>query len=233
MKKFITLALIIALTTLTGCTNSQKDLVKDITGDLFAEVLNKNNKKDTDITVDTSVEDLLAEVEIEEPKESNYNRDDYTSSYQKYEYNGEEYTSIRSYAYYASAWYNDETEEFYDVYNGETYKGNVLRSLDYDHIIPLHYANLHGADEWSAEKKKEYADDPTVGINVNAHDNRAKGDKGPCEWLPEENVEDYCYTWLVLAVKWNLSMDQDCIDTIKAHLDGVPASELQIINPYK
>ena len=42
--------------------------------------------------------------------------------------------------------------------------------------------------------------------------NRSKSDKGPANYLPKENVEDYCYAWLYLCSYYHLAMTQEEID---------------------
>lgn len=174
-----------------------------------------------------------------------YDRNEWTSSYQWYkcnepnhdhnsnDYNGDddgEYRSIRAYSYYESVWYDWETERYLDPYTNEWIEN--VKETDYDHIIPLAYANAHGAAQWGEEKKKAYADDPSVGVCCNSSDNRAKGAKGPSEWLPEENVEMYCYTWLVIAEEYNLTLSEKDLATINEVLFGVDVSELHVINEY-
>ena len=89
---------------------------------------------------------------------------------------------------------------------------NDFGNLDYDHIVPLKSTYLRGAKDWTDEQKNEYAYDQWVGVDVLNSANRSKSDKGPCEYLPDINVEDYCYSWLMICSKYNLSMTQEEID---------------------
>lgn len=225
MKRFVkfNLAIALALASIFGIGCDAGEL-KDFGKNLKAI---SQSYDDRNFEMSSSVSDLIEKIEIKDGYETQYDRGSYTSSTQSYYFNGEEYDSIRSYAYNASKWMVDGI--YTDPYTGEAIS---IESTDYDHIIPLHYANMHGAEEWADTAKREYADDPFVGVVVNSGDNRAKGDKGPSEWLPEENVEDYCYTWLVIAAEYDLSMDSDDMETIKRELNGVPESELQRINLY-
>lgn len=178
-----------------------------------------------------SIDELISQISIEQGKESKYDRNEYTSQTQSYTYKGKNIKSIRNYSYYASVNYDDKTDKYLDPYSGK-YLTNV-KQADYDHIIPLHYANQHGADKWSDEKKKEYADDPTVGVCVSAHANRSKGDKGPAKYMPEVNKADYAYTWLVLSVKYNLSMSKEDMSVVKQELKGKTKEQVKLINEYK
>lgn len=229
MKNFIkiitmTIAILTCLTIFSGCNVNYNDLT-----DVFSSN-NTNSKISDKSNITSSVSDLIDSINVSEPYETEYDRDKYTSSYQHYtNYLGDEFTSIRKYAFYSSINYDPDTDIYTDPYDCNNYS---LKETDYDHIIPLHYVNQHGGDNWSDDKKKEYADDPTVGVDVNAHDNRAKGDKGPSEWLPSENVDDYCYTWLVVANKYNISISQEDMNVIISEINN-STDGLKLINEYR
>lgn len=186
------------------------------------------------------VKALLSRIEIKDGKNyDTYDREKWTSKYQKYVCNNRDhtgdgipdcdgtYTSIRKYSFYESEWYDWTTNTYTDPYTGKAIKD--VKKTDYDHIIPLMYVYTHGGANWSEEKSKEFADDPTVGVCCTQFDNRAKGAKAPSEWLPTANIEDYCYTWLVIADRFDLWLEQadyDVIVSVLANYDG----ELSLIN---
>lgn len=213
-KTSIISLLVILSIFISGCSalkniNSPNNLIKD------------NNQK-----IENNIDNLINQIEVKKGQEKEYDRNTYTSKSQSYNFNGKKYNSIRNYSYFASVWYSNGV--YKDPYNGKNITN--VKAADYDHIIPLHYANLHGADSWTNEKRKKYADDPSVGVVVNAHDNRAKGDKGPSKWLPKNNVKEYCYTWLVIAKKYNLSIASEDMKVIKEKLKNT--KNLSIINEY-
>jgi hypothetical protein len=72
--------------------------------------------------------------------------------------------------------------EWFDPYTGDTF--TISKALDLDHIVPLKFAHGHGADKWSRERKKQFANDYGNLLLVNASLNRQKGAKGLDEWLP-------------------------------------------------
>lgn len=186
--------------------------------------------------VPETLQELVDRVAVEEDQQVDYDRDLYTSSYQSYECDKDHecehgYSSIRTYSFYECEWYNWDTGVYIDPYTNLPVES--IKKTDYDHIIPLAYADRHGANAWTEEQKKGYADDPTVGVCVNSSDNRSKGDKGPSEWLPDENQQDYCYTWLVLADVYDLSITPEDMDTILQVLDGVDVNSLSLINEYQ
>ncbi|MFF3491812.1 HNH endonuclease family protein [Streptomyces sp. NPDC002795] len=83
------------------------------------------------------------------------------------------------------------------VYDGEKFTDSG--DLDIDHTVPLANAWRSGADKWTQEERKTFANDlehPQL-LSVSAHSNRSKGDQGPDEWQPE--VKDY---WCTYARSW-------------------------------
>lgn len=74
------------------------------------------------------------------------------------------------------------------------YSGEVIvdaSKVDIDHVVPLSWAWKHGATAWSQSKREQFANDERNLVAVEASLNRQKGDKGPDEWLPPKNIEQY------------------------------------------
>jgi hypothetical protein len=78
------------------------------------------------------------------------------------------------------------TGSWYDPYSGQNY--SISKDLDLDHVVPLKFANGHGGDKWSREKKQKFANDLDNLLLVSASLNRQKGAKGLDEWLPPNHV---------------------------------------------
>jgi hypothetical protein len=91
-------------------------------------------------------------------------------------------TSKKSVEFKTEKGCNVSTGEWFDPYSGNTYFNSA--ELDLDHIVPLNFAHGHGADYWSIERKKTFANDIENLILVQASLNRQKGLKGLDEWLP-------------------------------------------------
>ncbi len=83
------------------------------------------------------------------------------------------------------------------VYDGKTFTD--AGDLDIDHTVPLANAWRSGADEWSQDERKAFANDLTHPqlLAVSAGSNRSKGDQGPEEWQPP--LESY---WCVYGRSW-------------------------------
>lgn len=95
------------------------------------------------------------------------------------------------------------------------YTGRVVTDpaeLDIDHLVPLENAHSSGGWQWSTDKKRDYAndlDDPEHLVAVVSSANRAKGSKGPAEWLPPNAafVCDYVRDWQAVKSRWSLPMN--------------------------
>ncbi|WP_407841425.1 HNH endonuclease family protein [Streptomyces sp. DSM 116496] len=83
------------------------------------------------------------------------------------------------------------------VYDGVTVTDAA--KLDIDHMVPLANAWRSGAGAWTAERRKEFANDLTRPqlLAVSAATNRSKGDQGPDEWQPPARAY-----WCTYATAW-------------------------------
>ena len=98
---------------------------------------------------------------------------------------------------------------WYGVYSGEFF--SVAAQLDIDHIVPLKEAHLSGADTWTREQRKAFANDPDNLLAVKASENRSKGAKDPGKWLPSDSRYHCIYVakWLFVKLKYDLEIDTD------------------------
>ncbi|MFI9310301.1 HNH endonuclease family protein [Streptomyces triculaminicus] len=84
--------------------------------------------------------------------------------------------------------------------------------VDVDHIVPLRHAWGSGANNWSPEKRLEFANDLTAApqlIVVSTWSNRTKGDKGPEKWLPKGAECPYSQAWVAVKDYYGLSVTQE------------------------
>ena len=98
-----------------------------------------------------------------------------------------------------------ESGSFADPYSGVT--GLDKSQMQIDHSVPLGYAARHGEQEWSAQKKQDYANDLSQGhlIAVYGKENIEKSDKGPSEWMPDKDQCGYAKNFADILFKWKLS----------------------------
>jgi hypothetical protein len=78
--------------------------------------------------------------------------------------------------------------------------------IDIDHVVPLHWAWLRGADKWSKRKRVEFANAPGNLLSVEASLNRQKGAKGLDKWLPPKNQCQYVSSFLRVSKTYELKL---------------------------
>ena len=86
--------------------------------------------------------------------------------------------------------------EWKSIWENKTYY--LPREIDIDHTVPLAWAWRHGANTWLQIQKENYANnfrEKYYLLPLSASANRAKGDRGPDEWLPEINRCFYIITF--------------------------------------
>ena len=147
-----------------------------------------------------------------------YNRELFENPSKKYEYNNVK-LSRNKYAWNISKWLirNDENDFAYK----DPYTGIIIRDeskLDYEHLIALKYAWEHGAYKWTEAQMNTFSYDITGGLDVSASANRSKGSKGPSDWLPIENPEDYCWSYFNIAARYDISMTRNDFNVCKLQI---------------
>jgi hypothetical protein len=85
-------------------------------------------------------------------------------------------------------------------------------SFDVDHMIPLNEAWQSGAWNWTAAKRKAYANDlgyKASLIAVSASSNRSKGDREPQDWMPARAGDtcNYVKQWVAVKWRWQLKVN--------------------------
>ena len=82
--------------------------------------------------------------------------------------------------------------------------------VDIDHMVPLANAWRSGADDWSDDKREDFANDlerPQLRA-VSAASNRAKGDQDPSQWRPPNRAAwcQYAQDWIAVKHHWKLTV---------------------------
>lgn len=152
------------------------------------------------------------------PNLTDYDRTTFESPTHSYKLDGKT-VNRNDYAWKTSKWFNEDNFTYTCPYTGKVIydlddnkEDNDFGNLDYDHICPLKSVYIRGGNKWTAEQQNEYAYNQWVGVDVLNSANRSKGDKGPAEWLPTINIEDYCYSWIMICSYYDLVMTQEEID---------------------
>lgn len=207
----------------TKITIEKTDIKLNISGNAALMSLRKSITKE-------EADAIMMKIRISEPETTEkYNRDLFENPSRKYEYKGVKLTRNK-YAWHISKWLirNDEDDFVYK----DPYTGLMIRDeskIDFDHIISLNYAWYHGAYKWSNEKKNNFSYNASIGVDVSSSANRSKGAKGPSDWLPVENPEDYCWSYFIVASTYDISMTRSDFDVCRLQLYNCIATQGCII----
>jgi hypothetical protein len=101
-------------------------------------------------------------------------------------------------------------------------------SFDIDHIVALKEAWDSGAWAWTSARRQSYANDLGDSRSlraVSAASNRSKSDRDPAQWLPPRTSFrcTYATEWVVVKVRWRLSVDPLERAALKRILIACPA----------
>ncbi|WP_223701159.1 HNH endonuclease family protein [Sutcliffiella deserti] len=107
------------------------------------------------------------------------------------------------------------------------YDGVIVYSpseIDVDHVVPLAEAWRSGASSWTAEKRKNFANDlqgPNL-IAVTASVNRSKGDQDPSTWQPPRYSArcGYAKWWINTKYRWGLSLQSSEKSSLQTMLNS-------------
>ncbi|MFG1943584.1 HNH endonuclease family protein [Nonomuraea sp. NPDC048826] len=92
-----------------------------------------------------------------------------------------------------------------DPYSGKTIKfergQDTSSKVQIDHLIPLSDAWQKGAQQWSATKRKEFANDPLNLLAVDGPLNGQKSDSDAATWLPPRRAYRCAYIARQIDVK--------------------------------
>lgn len=101
-----------------------------------------------------------------------------------------------------------KTGKWIGVYTGQIFK--KASDVDIDHIVPLAHAHRHGADNWTREQRRTFANDPENLLVVDDATNQSKSDQAPHEWLPPNETYwcEYGKRWKQVKDKYGLRYSQ-------------------------
>lgn len=98
-------------------------------------------------------------------------------------------------------WYSGATVDFVSG-------GNTSRLVQIDHIVPLSWAWRHGADQWTPEHLRQFANDPLNLVATTERENTSKGDSGPADWLPSTDAAQcrYAQRFILILSAYDLQV---------------------------
>lgn len=91
--------------------------------------------------------------------------------------------------------------------------------LDVDHVVALAEAWDSGAHRWSATVREQFANDlgdPRSLVAVTDEVNASKSDRDVREWLPDRRVCRYARDWVVVKLRWRLTVDRLEVRALRA-----------------
>lgn len=105
-----------------------------------------------------------------------------------------------------------------DPYTGQTFTDPS--KLDIDHVYALGAAAKNGGNDWPASKKEQFANDKSHLLAVSASANRAKSDKNPADWWPENSAYscDFATKYVNVASKYSLQFSKADVRAIEKGL---------------
>jgi hypothetical protein len=94
--------------------------------------------------------------------------------------------------------------------------------LHVDHVVPLAEAHRSGAADWSASRKRDFANSMDNLLAVDAGENMSKGADDPSGWMPEVGKCRYAQQWLRVKQRWGLAADPDERQALKSQFARCP-----------
>lgn len=198
--------------------NVNKQVFEDVSAETKEEIVYTKELTDTEM-LNALVSSIRVVNDLSEDEENDdYDRTKFESPTHSYELDNKK-VNRNDYSWKTSEWFNSEDFTYMCPYTGiiiydddDNKSDSDFGNLDYDHIVSLHTAYKNRPDWWTEKEMNEYAYDQAVGVDVYNKSNRSKSDKTPSEWLPDINVEDFCYHYLLICNKYDLSMTQEDLD---------------------
>lgn len=110
-----------------------------------------------------------------------------------------------------------------DPYSGRPFK--LARSIQIDHVVPLHNAYYSGAFTWQPAQRCHYANYLENQFHLRAvsgHENMTKSSKGPEKYMPPNDkfACQYLHEWMKIKAIWELTVSQDELDSIEVYLQA-------------
>jgi len=95
-----------------------------------------------------------------------------------------------------------------DLYTGRYFTDAVF-FIDIDHVVPLAEAWDSGAETWTPERRRAFANWPHNLLPVYSVVNRDKRADDPADWLPPDETAHCAYVviWMKVKAEWGLTAD--------------------------
>jgi hypothetical protein len=123
------------------------------------------------------------------------------------------------------------TGTLHDPYTGTTISylrgQGTSERVQIDHIVPLAWAARNGADQWTPERRVQFAND---GVNLAAVDgpaNQSKSDSGPALWMPPNSGYrcSYAIRFVQVLATYELTVPVDDANALHTTLTSCSTNE--------
>lgn len=103
--------------------------------------------------------------------------------------------------------------------------------VEIDHVVALAEAWRSGAWAWTAQQRRDFANDlgvPYALTAASSASNQAKADKDPARWMPTNDAYrcEYVTSWALIKYRWSLTVDPAEKAAIAEALSGDCGAEL-------
>ena len=94
--------------------------------------------------------------------------------------------------------------------------------MQIDHVVPLSWAWKHGAEYWTLEERRAFANDPGNLLAVWGPVNQSKSDSGPDRWMPPAEAVhcEYVAGFVGVLAEWELGVTTDEESFMRRTLEG-------------
>ncbi|HWJ80610.1 MAG TPA: HNH endonuclease family protein [Nocardioides sp.] len=115
--------------------------------------------------------------------------------------------------------------QWHDPYTGRTLTFTDLKDpsqaqgIQIDHVVPLAEAWVSGADAWTEDQRKTFANDLAELIAVDGPTNASKGDGDPAAWRPRKGYQcTYARRWIRVKWRYDLAVDTSEVNALREML---------------
>ena len=94
--------------------------------------------------------------------------------------------------------------------------------VDIDHVVPLHFAHLHGSSNWTRAKRVQFANDYENLLITEKGLNRQKSSMPPWEWIPlrKDLACRYKKRWFRIIDKYKIKLTPSEISKLSKSVKG-------------
>ena len=114
---------------------------------------------------------------------------------------------------------------WHDPYTGSTLTFDDLKDpaqaqgIQIDHVVPLAEAWVSGADRWTDDQRRAFANDLNELIAVDGPTNASKGDDDPAAWRPRKGYQcTYARHWIAVKSRYDLAVDSSEVRALQEML---------------